>query len=99
MKLFSEAYSGLEYDYRGLIHVYERLSDDEQYLKYTHKLHRWNDLRKIHASENISSNFYENIKIKPLKEILNMYNVNTSLIYQNSQSNQSENLTEDIVRF
>ncbi|XP_075220244.1 protein interacting with APP tail-1 isoform X2 [Lycorma delicatula] len=49
LKLFGHAYSGLEYDYRGLIHVYELLGDAEKWRSYTLILSTWKDLREQHA--------------------------------------------------
>lgn len=49
LKLFGYAYSGLEYDYRGLIHVYEMLQDDERFRNYSLILSNWKDLREQHA--------------------------------------------------
>lgn len=46
IKLFSETYSGLEYDYRGLIHVYEKMGESEKQADYTLILHAWKDLRE-----------------------------------------------------
>lgn len=48
LKLFSHAYSGLEYDYRGLIHVYECLENYEKMMEYTQKLEQWRILRSRH---------------------------------------------------
>lgn len=46
LKLFSETYSGLEYDYRGLMHVYESLGDYENSTKYMTIIARWKRLRE-----------------------------------------------------
>lgn len=40
LKLYSETYSGLEYDYRGLIHVYDKIGDADGVAEYTVKLTR-----------------------------------------------------------
>lgn len=45
LKLFGQTYSGLEYDYRGLLHVYEELSDNFNYRKYSDILDEWRILR------------------------------------------------------
>lgn len=45
LKLFGPAYSGLEYDYRGLCHVYEELEDRENLLKYTDTTENYRVLR------------------------------------------------------
>lgn len=45
LRLFGQTYSGLEYDYRGLLHVYEELHDNENYLKFCDILDEWRILR------------------------------------------------------
>ncbi|CRL04397.1 CLUMA_CG017483, isoform A [Clunio marinus] len=45
LKLFGQTYSGLEYDYRGLLHVYEELHDNENYMKFCDVLDEWRILR------------------------------------------------------
>ncbi|XP_011645034.1 amyloid protein-binding protein 2 [Pogonomyrmex barbatus] len=49
LKLFGKGYSGLEYDYRGLLHVYSKLDDYEKIMEYTDILNDWRDLRDRHA--------------------------------------------------
>jgi len=44
-KLFGPAYSGLEYDYRGLIRVYQETHNWDKFLQYRVKLSSWKDLR------------------------------------------------------
>lgn len=46
LKLFGKSYSGLEYDYRGLLHVYEKLHEYDKLLEYRDTLILWHDLRK-----------------------------------------------------
>jgi len=46
LQLYSDTYSGLEYDYRGLIHVYDKLGDPEGVAEYTVMLARWKELRE-----------------------------------------------------
>lgn len=43
--LFGKTYSGLEYDYRGLLHVYEQSNDNENYLKFSDILDEWRTMR------------------------------------------------------
>ncbi|XP_037936526.1 amyloid protein-binding protein 2 [Teleopsis dalmanni] len=45
LRLFGHSYSGLEYDYLGLCHVYETLREFEKYLKYATILENWQTLR------------------------------------------------------
>lgn len=44
-RLFGDDYSGLEYDYRGLLRVYTKLGDREKALMYRQILHSWKELR------------------------------------------------------
>jgi hypothetical protein len=44
-KLFGQGYSGLEYDYRGLLHVYHELNEAQKVADYSRVLHRWKVLR------------------------------------------------------
>ncbi|KAJ8676550.1 hypothetical protein QAD02_012337 [Eretmocerus hayati] len=49
LKLFGKSYSGLEYDYRGLLHVYTNLEEHDKYLEYMDLLNDWKELRDKHA--------------------------------------------------
>lgn len=44
-KLFGDGYSGLEYDYRGLLRLYQAKTDVQKSAHYTAVLHEWNMLR------------------------------------------------------
>ncbi|KAI8033644.1 amyloid protein-binding protein 2 [Drosophila gunungcola] len=55
LRLFGHSYSGLEYDYLGLCHVYETLHDFEKYLKYANTLENWQVLRGQNLTQNKSS--------------------------------------------
>ncbi|KAK7829927.1 hypothetical protein U0070_003382 [Myodes glareolus] len=44
-KLFGEGYSGLEYDYRGLIKLYNSIGNYEKVFEYHNVLSNWNRLR------------------------------------------------------
>ncbi|CAG9812544.1 unnamed protein product [Phaedon cochleariae] len=46
VKLFGAAYSGLEYDYRGLVNVYTKLIDVPKMAVYTGKMREWKALRE-----------------------------------------------------
>lgn len=54
LKLFGRAYSGLEYDYRGLIHIYEVLDDHDNYIKYNNMMEDWRALRSEVEDEQVS---------------------------------------------
>lgn len=51
--MFGESYSGLEYDYRGLCHVYESLQEIDKYLEYQDTLDHWKLLREGREEENV----------------------------------------------
>ncbi|KAH8244903.1 hypothetical protein KR032_002214, partial [Drosophila birchii] len=55
LRLFGHSYSGLEYDYLGLCHVYETLHNFEKYLQYAHTLENWQILRGQNITQNKSS--------------------------------------------
>ncbi|KAH8270660.1 hypothetical protein KR044_000100, partial [Drosophila immigrans] len=55
LRLFGSTYSGLEYDYLGLCHVYETLHEFEKYLRYAHILENWQLLRGQNLTQNKSS--------------------------------------------
>ncbi|XP_022910655.1 amyloid protein-binding protein 2 [Onthophagus taurus] len=46
LNLFGPTYSGLEYDYRGIIHVYTELEDYDNMAKYSALMLRWSEYRK-----------------------------------------------------
>lgn len=55
LRLFGRTYSGLEYDYLGLCHVYETLHEFEKYLRYAHILENWQLLRGQHITQNVNT--------------------------------------------
>ncbi|KAG5877040.1 hypothetical protein JTB14_006520 [Gonioctena quinquepunctata] len=67
LKLFGDAYSGLEYDYRGLINVYTKLADASMVIHYTYKMAEWKSLR-----EKIKPVLHTN-KLLPLGELVDEY--------------------------
>lgn len=46
LHLYGETYSGLEYDYRGLIHVYDKLGDANGISEFTVMLSQWKEIRE-----------------------------------------------------
>lgn len=65
--LFGEAYSGLEYDYRGITHVYVKLVDTQNVQFYEQKMREWRRLRRqVKKEEN-------NCEILPVDQIVNTY--------------------------
>lgn len=55
LRLFGESYSGLEYDYRGLIHIYEYTGDQARYDQYSNVLEEWRMLRENNVA--VRNNF------------------------------------------
>ncbi|KAL0882831.1 hypothetical protein ABMA27_016371 [Loxostege sticticalis] len=51
LKLFGERYSGLEYDYRGLVNVFTQLKRHDRADHYTRLLTRWHELREQSKAE------------------------------------------------
>lgn len=51
VKLFGERYSGLEYDYRGLVHVCTQLKRHDAAAHYARVLQRWQQLREKSKAE------------------------------------------------
>ncbi|XP_054287925.1 amyloid protein-binding protein 2-like [Macrosteles quadrilineatus] len=49
LQLYSATYSGLEYDYRGLIHVYDKLGHRDKVSEYMVLLTKWKELRECLA--------------------------------------------------
>lgn len=53
IKLFGEGFSGLEYDYRGLLRVYTKLGLSDKVLKYRTIFHEWKIVRDQTAQADI----------------------------------------------
>ncbi|KAK2160153.1 hypothetical protein LSH36_139g05089 [Paralvinella palmiformis] len=45
LKLFGQGYSGLEYDYRGLLRLYQSTANVQKAIEYGTILHQWNQMR------------------------------------------------------
>lgn len=57
-RLFGNGYSGLEYDYRGLLRLYQSRGDAEKATEYATILHEWNHLRdRKHNESEVSLEF------------------------------------------
>ncbi|KAL3274086.1 hypothetical protein HHI36_015503 [Cryptolaemus montrouzieri] len=67
VNLFGETYSGLEYDYRGITHVYMKLADTENVLLYKRKMREWKKLREQIRTE------IKNEEVLPLQEIVDTF--------------------------
>lgn len=73
LKLFSSSYSGLEYDYRGLIHVYECLENHERMNEYTGKLSEWKVLRENNEQNETDAHIDYSRASEPLSDTLKKY--------------------------
>ncbi len=51
LKLFGPSYSGLEYDYRGLIKIYQETHQYDKSQEWSQRLRHWRDLRDGAAQE------------------------------------------------
>uniref|UniRef100_A0A6P7GD56 Amyloid protein-binding protein 2 n=1 Tax=Diabrotica virgifera virgifera TaxID=50390 RepID=A0A6P7GD56_DIAVI len=67
LKVFGEAYSGLEYDYRGLINIYTKLLDTTNMIQYMYKMREWKTLREQILPVQIDS------ELKPINEVIDSF--------------------------
>ncbi|XP_059146276.1 amyloid protein-binding protein 2-like [Physella acuta] len=58
-QLFGEGYSGLEYDYRGLVRLYTQRGDDQQAAHYNDIINQWSVIRDTHNAREINPLEYE----------------------------------------
>ncbi|XP_059482685.1 amyloid protein-binding protein 2 [Neocloeon triangulifer] len=71
-KLFGPGYSGLEYDYRGLLHVYNELEDAQKVADYHDMIRRWRALRE--AQNRSDRPVLMNLEpVKPIEEIISKF--------------------------
>ncbi|CAH0692073.1 unnamed protein product [Spodoptera exigua] len=68
LKLFGERYSGLEYDYRGLVHVFTQLKRHDRANHYNRLLQHWQELREQSKAEQQPALGEE--QIMPLSQLL-----------------------------
>ena len=59
-KLFGDGYSGLEYDYRGLLRLYRQVGNHSKAAEYAHILQQWNQIRDRNNA----------VEVKPLDYVL-----------------------------
>merc|ERR1711994_579221 len=85
------AYSGLEYDYRGLVRVYELSTDWENVYKYISKLADWKDLRRAKETDSNHELFYTTTTARiPLTKILqSITSTNSSSFTKSNSENTS----------
>ncbi|XP_072949628.1 amyloid protein-binding protein 2 [Epargyreus clarus] len=67
LKLFGERYSGLEYDYRGLMHVFTQLKRHDRADYYNALLQHWHELREQSKAEQQPALGSE--QVMPLEEL------------------------------
>lgn len=70
LKLFGAGYSGLEYDYRGLLRVYLTMGKHEKYLEYNNILREWKVTRDLNAQEIEATSLPPNMRLIPPERIL-----------------------------
>lgn len=77
LRLFGPSYSGLEYDYRGLIRVYEETLDWDNAYQYIYKLRDWKALRRARENYTTQETAFvaSNQTAKPLNKIVQLMNV------------------------
>lgn len=66
-KLFGDGYSGLEYDYRGLMRLYQNEGDFVSMEKYRQVLQEWSQIRDVHNSKDEKP-----LDFAPLLKLLDM---------------------------
>ncbi|XP_071872684.1 protein interacting with APP tail-1 isoform X1 [Bombus fervidus] len=72
LKLFGKSYSGLEYDYHGLLNVYTKLNEYPKVLKYATILNNWKMLRDKHL-ESEEPTIDPKRRPQPIKEIIETF--------------------------
>merc|ERR1712223_981254 len=72
LRLFGPAYSGLEYDYRGLIRVYEETGDWNNVYKYIYTLRDWKELKMARETESCENDPVTTKTARPITQILKL---------------------------
>ncbi|KAK6637218.1 hypothetical protein RUM44_007632 [Polyplax serrata] len=70
IKLFGKGYSGLEYDYRGMIHVFTHLDDPQKVAEYSYLLNSWKVLREYQLWKNNTDAIMTHEPPSPIGQIL-----------------------------
>lgn len=76
-RLFGDAYSGLEYDYRGLLQVYLMTGRNDKYEEYSRLLSQWKglqDLKAVAAARRQSGTCMRGEWLEPLGVALSKFN-------------------------
>ncbi|GFR91773.1 amyloid protein-binding protein 2 [Elysia marginata] len=70
-ELFGEGYSGLEYDYRGLVRLYTQRGEFVKANHYNEIINRWSVIRDAHLAKEVNPLEYEvNMSIPELVELV-----------------------------
>lgn len=80
--MFSDSYSAFDYDYRGLINVYDNLGDEQKRVVYEEKLRRFLSLRDKNSSTRTQMNF--KMYFREVKDIIDMFENSTCLVDKQS---------------
>merc|ERR1712223_1411875 len=72
LRLFGPAYSGLEYDYRGLIRVYEETGDWNNVYQYIYTLRDWKALKMARETESCENDAVTTKTARPIPLILKL---------------------------
>jgi len=86
-KLFGPSYSGLEYDYRGLIQVYQQMANWEKLLEFSNTLEEWKVLRDERDAEMVEVDAVDEGCHLPLAELIQTV---TSIPELSSQSSSRQ---------
>lgn len=90
IKLFGPGYSGLEYDYRGLVRVYQETDNWDNFLKYTNKLRDWKMLREAKEDEMSQENgLVSNSTLQPIGNVVQM-------VVSSDKDEERKSILEDV---
>ena len=89
LRLFGPAYSGLEYDYRGLIRVYEETGDWNNVYQYIYTLRDWKELKMARETESCENDAVTSKTARPIPLIL-------KLIDQQSNNDDSQKVISTV---
>ncbi len=102
VKLFGPSYTGLEYDYRGLIRVYQETQDWNKVFEYTYKLRDWKDLRRAREGDSsqetsiLSSQQSPKPIFKVIQSVISLAaNATTITNTSNSEAKEAAGATSD----
>merc|ERR1712029_791359 len=88
-KLFGPTHGGLEYDYRGLIQVYQVTNDINKFLEYTTILEEWKISRDARAAEQSTEVSSDQASKISLADLIKTVTHSTSSSSSSSSNNSS----------